>query len=403
MFEKKVQFCVFLFLVYIMSFYSCKSPTKLPNENPPEPSSSAPNILWTKTFGGGAGEQANSVQQTNDGGFVILGSTLSFGNGQFDAWMVKTDDNGNETWNKFFGGAEIDGPASIQQTSDGGYVFTGLTYSYGDSEGDCWVVKTDENGNELWNKTFGGPGHDRAQSIIQLPGGDYMMTGGTYSYGDGDIWLVKIDGDGEEIWSRTYGGAGDQKAYTVLQTPDGGFVLAGFTDPSSNLLLDILLLKTDGNGNQIWTQTFGGSNIDNAYSCQLTTDGGFILAGYTKSFGNGQEDIWLIKTDSNGNEVWNKTFGGTGRDITYSASQTVDGGYIIGGYTDSKGNGQNDIWFIKTDQNGNLVWDKTSGGSLNELAFAVLQTNNGRYIAVGETNSSGNGESDFYVVLLNSE
>ena len=179
--------------------------------------------------------------------------------------------------------------------------------------------------------------------------------------------------------------------------------MAGFTDPSSNLLLDILLLKTDGNGNQIWTQTFGGSNIDNAYSCQLTTDGGFILAGYTKSFGNGQEDIWLIKTDSNGNEVWNKTFGGTGRDITYSASQTVDGGYIIGGYTDSKGNGQNDIWFIKTDQNGNLVWDKTSGGSLNELAFAVLQTNNGRYIAVGETNSSGNGESDFYVVLLNSE
>lgn len=399
--KKIFQFCVFL-LSILFFFISCDTAQE---NNQQDSTSSAPEIVWTKTFGGVADEQAVSVQQTNDSGFIILGSTRSFGHGQSDAWLIKIDTNGNATWRKTFGGPETDGPVSVQQTRDNGYVFTGLTYSYGNGDGDCWVVKTDENGNELWNKTYGGADYDRAQSIIQISGGGYVITGGTYSYGDaeGDIWLIKIDENGGEIWNRTFGGPGDQKAYTVQQTADGGYIVAGFTDPSNDLRFDILLIKVDNSGNQIWRKTFGGSDTDNAYSCQVTNDGGCILAGYTKSTGNGQEDIWLIKTDASGNEVWNKIFGGTGNDITYSARQTSDGGYIIGGFTNSKGSGGTDFWLIKTDQNGNLVWDRTCGGPLNEYAFSVRETSEGRFIAVGETNSSGNGGTDFYVVLLDSD
>jgi hypothetical protein len=290
-------------------------------------------------------------------------------------------------------------------TQDDDFIFTGLTCSDGNGGEDWWVVKTDENGNELWTQTFGGYANDRAQSILQTPDGGYIITGITCGFGEWgcDIGLIKTDENGQEIWNRNHGGSGDQKAYAVQQTTDGGYFLAGYTDPFENLMLDILLLKVDINGNEIWRKTFGGSNWDNAYSGQLTADGGYILAGYTKSYGNGEEDVWVLKTDPNGNEVWSRTFGGTGKDVAYSVQQTRDGGYILGGLTNSKGNGGFDFWLIKTDPNGDLIWDLTCGGSLDEYAFCVRETNEGRYIAVGETNSFGNGETDFYVVLVNSE
>jgi len=360
----------------------------------------APDTLWTKTFGGAANDQAVAIRQTGDGGYIVLGSTESFGNGQIDTWLVKIDENGNETWNKTYGGSANDGAVSIECTNDNGFIFTGLTESYGNGGQDFWLVKTDSNGTELWDKTFGGSADDRAHYVIQTSDEGFLITGGTYSFSDGhsDVWFIKTDENGNEVWNRTYGGSGNEKAYSVHQTPDGGYILAGFTDPARNFKYDIYLIKTDENGYEIWSRTFGGSDIENAYSCELTDDGGYILAGYTKSFGNGQSDIWLIKTDANGNEVWNKTFGGTGVDYTYSAQQTTDGGYIVGGFTDSEGNGGFDIWIIKTDENGNEVWNKTIGEASDEFCFFVQQTFDGGYITAGSTNFIGNG--DFYVVKL---
>jgi len=365
----------------------------------------APDTLWTKTFGGAADDQAVAIQQTSDGGYIVLGSTQSYGSGQLDTWLVKIDENGDEIWNKTFGGPANDGAVSIQQTNDRGYIFAGLTKSFGAGGEDFWLVKTDSIGNEIWSKTFGGTADDRAQYVEQLSDGGYIVTGGTYSFnnGNGDVWLIKTDENGNEIWNRTHGGSGDEKAYSVHQTSDGGYVLAGYTDPFRNLKFDILLFRTDGNGNEIWSRTFGGTNIENAYSCELTNDGGYLLAGYTKSFGNGQDDIWLIKTDDDGNEEWNKTFGGTGVDYNYSVQQTKDGGYIISGFTNSKGNGGFDIWFIKTAENGEEVWNQTIGGTSDEFSFSVQQTSDGGYIVAGSTFSFGSGGQDFYIIKLDSD
>ena len=365
----------------------------------------APDTLWTKNFGGASGDQAVAIQQTSDGGYIILGSTESYGNGQLDTWLVKIDENGDEIWNNTYGGTANDFALSIQQTSDMGYIFTGLTESYGNGGPDFWLVKTDSIGNELWSKTYGGADHDRAQYVIQTSDGGFAITGGTYSFSNGedDVWLIKTDDNGNEIWNRTYGGPGKEKAYSVHETLDGGYILSGFTDPDRNLTFDVYLIKTDENGNEIWSRTFGGTDRENAYTCELTNDGGYILAGYTKSFGNGQEDIYLIKTDTNGNEMWNKTYGGSGVDISYSAKQTTDGGYIIAGFTNSIGNGGFDIWFIKTDENGDVEWDQTIGGSLDDLSFFVQQTSDGGYISAGSTYSFGNGDQDFYIIKLDSD
>lgn len=257
----------------------------------------------------------------------------------------------------------------------------------------------------LWTKTFGGIGKEQALSVRETFDAGYIIVGATNSYGNGgrDVWLIKTDENGNEIWNKTFGGTNDDLASFVQPTSDGGFILTGSTQSFGNGGEDIWLIKVDGNGNELWNKTFGGIAIDNAYSLQITFDEGYILAGITKSFGSGEDDIWLIKTNENGDEIWNNKFGGFGNDITYSVQQTADSGYIISGFTNSSGNGEMDIWFIKTDMNGNVIWNKTYGGSLDDLAFSGQQTSDGGYIAAGSTYSYGNGQDDFYLIKLSSD
>jgi hypothetical protein len=348
---------------------------------------------FNKTYGGSEQDEAYAVQQTSDGGYILAGRTHSFGAGDWDVWLIKTDENGNEQWNKTFGSAGVDWAQSVQQTTDGGYILAGITYSFGAGSADVWLIKTDENGNKGWDTTFGGSNEDWAYAVQQTSDGGYILTGRTHSFGAGsaDVWLIKTDANGIKGWEKTFGGGSDDEANAAQQTSDGGYILAGRTHSFGAGVGDVWLIKTDANGNKAWDKTFGGSDYDIAYAVQQTSDGGYILAGYTSSFGAGVGDAWLIKTDANGNKVWDKTFGGSNNEVALAVKQTSDGGYILAGCTYS-----GDAWLIKTDVNGNKVWDRTFGGSMVDVAYAVQQTSDGGYILAGRTDSfrdTSNGDA----------
>ena len=274
------------------------------------------------------------MQQTADGGYILAG-VVQYSSERSDALLVKTSSSGEQTWAKTFGGDSHDQAYAAQQTTDGGYILAGRTFSFGNGLSDAWLVKTDSNGKELWDRTFGHSDQDWAYAVQQTTDGGYILAGVTYPFGAGtsDAWLVKTDSNGKELWNMTFGGASYDEALAVQLTPDGGYVLAGVTYPFGAGTSDAWLVKTDSNGNELWNMTFGGASYDEARAVQLTLDGGYVIAGYTQPYGAGNTDAWLVKTDSKGKELWNKTFGGAGNDAALAVQLTPDGGYILAGVT----------------------------------------------------------------------
>ncbi|MCX6841446.1 MAG: hypothetical protein NTX53_04065 [candidate division WOR-3 bacterium] len=258
------------------------------------------------------------------------------------------------TFQRTYGGWFDDFGQSVLQTRDGGYVVTGWTYSFGAGAADAWLVRTDSQGDTLWTKTYGYSNDDVGQSVWQTVDGGYILAGYTFSLGAGhdDLWLVKTDSLGNTLWTKTYGGAGWDDGFAVQQTSDLGYIITGSTSSFGAGVSDVYLVRTDAGGDTLWTRTFGGPYSDGGLSVQQTADRGFIVTGYTQSFGAGYEDVWLIKTDDLGDSLWTRTFGGWDYERGNSVQQTSDGGYVIVGNAMSFGAGQADVWLIRTDSAG---------------------------------------------------
>lgn len=353
-----------------------------------------------RTFGGAEDDHAYSAIQTDDGGLALAGSTESFGVGGSDFWLIKVDANRNTEWSKTYGGTGEELARSVVQTTDDGYALVGHTSSFGAGGLDFWLVKIDTAGEMQWNKTFGGTSDDYAYSIVQTNDGGYALAGFTASFGAGnrDLWLVKVDADGNPQWNKTYGGADYDGAYSLIQTSDGGYALAGITFSFGAGSDDFYLVKTDANGNIQWNKTYGGTNADYVYSVTQTSENGYAIAGSTMSFGAGSYDFWLVKTDSDGQALWNRTYGGANVDSARSLILTIDNGYALVGNTKSQGAGGIDFWLVKTDANGNAQWNKTYGGTDDDCALSVIQSGDGEFIMTGFTASFGNGGVDVYLI-----
>ena len=304
---------------------------------------------------------------------------------------------------KAIGGKNYDGGKSLIQTSDGGYAIAGFTISFGAGSGDVYVVKLDANGNLQWTKTIGGEDWEESESLIQTSDGGYAIAGFTESFGAGgeDVYVVKLDANGNLQWTKTIGGENEDLGFSLIQTADGGYGIAGFTRSFGAGEADVYVVKLDANGNLQWTRTIGGKKLEVGVSLIQTSDGGYAIAGFTRSFGAGGLDVYVVKLDAKGNLQWTKTIGGEYFDWGSSLIQTSDGGYAIAGATTSLGAGGLDVYVVKLDAKGNLQWTKTIGAkNENLIKSSIIQTSDGGYAIAGHTESFGAGKWDVYLVKL---
>jgi len=424
-----------------------------------------PAIEWQRSFGGTNDDRLRSLQQTADGGFILGGfsnsdpasgasgnkTAVNFGN--YDMWIVRTDSSGNRLWDHSFGGTNEDVLYSVRQTSDGGFILGGYTLSGANGNKasanaggyDFFVVRTDANGNKLWDRSFGGTNDDQLRSLRQTADGGFILGGQSLSgpsgnktsplYGTNDFWVVRIDANGNKLWDRSFGGSGADRLQDLQQTKDGGFILGGvsLSVPDGNKtatnygLNDIWLVRIDANGNKLWDRSFGGTDNDELLSLEQTPDGGFVFGGFSFSgasgnktssnFGTKTTDFWLVRTDANGNRLWDYSFGGRDNDSLRSLDQTPDGGFICGGASTSTATGNKtspffggvaDFWVVRTDASGNRIWDQSYGGGGDDGIWSLQQTADGGFILGGGSDSlpGGNktsanfGTYDFWIVKL---
>ena len=253
--------------------------------------------VWEKIYGGDIWDGAEAIIPTKDGRFIVAGYTMSFGNGIYDVYLMKIDENGNKIWQKTYGGSDDDIALAITSTKDGGFIIVGYTESFGNGKSDVYLIKIDENGNKIWQKTYGGNKSEGAFAITKTEDGGFIVAGETesFSVNGWDIYLIKIDKDGNKIWQKTYGGKDYEEASAITKTKDGGFIVVGGTNSFGNGEMDVYLIKIDKDGTKVWERAYGGRSLDEAYAVTPTKDGGFIVGGYTESFGNGVSDAYLIK------------------------------------------------------------------------------------------------------------
>lgn len=398
-----------------------------------------PTIQWQKSFGGTSGDWATSVQQTSDHGYILAGKTYSNDNdvtgnhGNNDYWIVKIDSIGAIQWQKCLGGTRNDEANAIEQTTDGGFIVAGSSSSndgdvsdnHDTSAYDFWIVKINSVGNIQWQKTFGGTLSDVATCVHQTIDGGYIVAGYSSStdgdisnnYGSTDFWVVKIDSVGVIQWEQSYGGGETDVAKSIAITSDGGYIVAGRA-LSDSAQFNYFIVKINSVGTIQWQETYGGSLWDDAYSIIQANDGGYVATGISTSHDgdvigiHGASDGWILKLDVNGIIQWKKCIGGSSEEYAYSIIQNLDGGFVISGTTlsqdgDVLGNhGSYDSWIVKLDSNGTIKWQKCLGGTWNDYANSIAQTFDGGLIIAGRSFSNdgdlsnNHGNSDYWIVKL---
>ncbi len=425
----KFKFCIFYFFLFksILVF------------------GQAPEIEWEKSYGGTSIDEAYSIYQTSDSGYVMAGLThsddgdITFHYGlSTDYWIVKVNKFGIIEWQKSFGGYEWDYAKFVEQTNDNGYIIAGWTYSIdgevSDNHGQCdyWILKLSDSGFIEWKKSYGGSNVEDGWSIHQTSDGGFIVAGDAHSvdgdltenFGGGDVWILKLNEDGDIEWQKSYGGSNFDYAWSLALTSDDGYVIGGMSSSSDGDLTinngdnDYWILKLSSDGSIEWQKSYGGSGEDRANSIQQTFDGGYIVAGWTISndgdvSGNhGNYDFWVLKLNAEGGLEWQKCYGGSQIDAASSVHQTIDGGYIVAGGSisidgDVTGNhGDHDFWVVKLSPTGSLEWERSLGSSGFDGAIDINQTYDTGYIVAGYASSntgdvSGNhGTMDYWIVKL---
>ncbi len=437
------------FLVFL--FLACSKQEI--NTGSPLPVVSQGIISSVKNYGGSKNDVGQSIVATSDGGFVVLGYTQSSdgditnkNNDSFDYWLLKFDQNANLLWNKTYGGSSDDRGRDIIQMSDGGFAILGYSAS---SDGntstnnglrDFWLAKTDAQGNLLWQKSYGFSGSDEGITLIETSDNHLMIAGvldvtasggsgnsgrNSNKHAGGDYWALKVDLAGGVVWSRYYGGSFTDTPFGIVQTTSGEFLFVGSSDSNDVDIsgnkgsYDFWLVKANSRGNLAWEKSYGGTEIDEARGIIPSQDGNFLIVGDTRSNdidvskNNGAADVWLIKISGTGNLLWNQSYGGTNFDVPRSIIASSDGGYIISGSSRSsdidltENKGQNDAWILKVNNQGQLLWQRSIGGSEIDFAYDHAELKNGSIIAIGETSSSNGdltenkGFTDLLLVKLN--
>jgi len=299
---------------------------------------------------------AYAVQETSDEGYIIAGYTYSFGAGESDYWILKLTSEGEIEWEFTYGGIGDDAAYAIQETSDGGYIVAGYTHFFGAPTSDTWILKLNSEGDIEWQHIYGGTGDDKAYAVQETSEGGYIVAGSTQYLGalDHDFWVLKLTSAGFREWQRIYGGFGDDVAYSIQETSDEGYIVAGDTDSFGNKKSELWILKLTSLGNVEWESIYGGSADDYLNCIKETSDGGYIVTGNTYSFGAGDSDILAFKLSSLGNIEWQRTYGGSEEDAAYYIQDTSDGGYVVAGYTDSFGAGGSDFLLLKLFTDGDI-------------------------------------------------
>ena len=347
---------------------------------------------WNRTYGGEMDDRGYAIADAGDG-YLLGGLTLSYGKGNGDAYLVRVDEDGNEMWERVYGGSEEDGIYDILKIENA-FILAGKTESFGHGGYDAWLLEVDEEGNEIWNKTYGGEKNEVAYSICRTTDG-YIIAGITESFGHGgyDAWLLKVDKEGNEIWNKTYGGELGDYIYSIEEVT-AGYVMAG-TKMTPHLDYDAWLLKVDKEGNEIWEKTYGGAGDEIAADASFTGDG-YVIAGNLLIFEEQISDAFIIKTDGEGNEIWNNTYGGAYMD-TFNSIMAINDGYVAAGFyglLSKRGGG----WIVGLDENGDITWNKTIGGKTGDDHIWEFIKIGEEYILVGSSTTYSKGGYDVWLI-----
>ena len=363
-----------------------------------------PELLWSRAYGGGGTDQGLAIMQAEDGSILASGNETSFGDGGTDGWLIALDEDGEEIWSFMAGGRGYDRFYDVIEV-DGELVIAGYEGSFGAGQFDFWLLKLNEDRDLAWERGYGGNNFERGNAVIRIAEGGFAISGQTLSFGagQGDGWVVATDDDGDEIWNSAFGGNQDE-ALSVLINADGdNIAAAGKTNSFGEGGYDFWMVMMDDEGEEIWSETYGGDGDDLCNTMVRTVDDCYVLAGNSISFGENGADIWMVKVDEDGDQLWQQNFDSGGDEVCRGVVETFDGGFLLVGHTYAYDDVRSDLWLVRTDENGELLWEETYGGEQPDVGVDVVQTADGGYAVIGWTSSEGNGGMDVWVLRFGPE